>query len=140
MNVSTSLGGVSGPSQWVGGVGHTPFVDWIFKTTLKCANSHDFGCFLDEEGVANRCVWLKRIYPFMLWSRSYQILIFFVNKILGQNQSNFWHLTIFHVILKRNGLYVGDVFCIHLGSKYADFQEKIFAEISGKKFQTLGIT
>ena len=25
--------------------------------------------------------------------------------------------------------YVGDVFCIHLGTKYADFQEKIFAEI-----------
>ena len=24
--------------------------------------------------------------------------------------------------------------------KYADFQEKIFAEISGKKYQTLGIT
>ena len=23
--------------------------------------------------------------------------------------------------------YVGDVFCIHLGSKYANFQEKIFA-------------
>ena len=37
-------------------------------------------------------------------------------------------------------VYVGDVFCIHLGTKYADFQEKIFAEISGKKFQTLGIT
>ena len=36
--------------------------------------------------------------------------------------------------------YVGDFFCIHLGTKYADFQEKIFAEISGKKFQTLGIT
>ena len=36
--------------------------------------------------------------------------------------------------------YVGDVFCIHLGTKYADFQEKIFAEISGKKFQTLCIT
>ena len=36
--------------------------------------------------------------------------------------------------------YLGDVFCIHLGTKYADFQEKIFAEISGKKFQTLGIT
>ena len=32
--------------------------------------------------------------------------------------------------------YVGDVLCIHLGSKYADFQEKIFAEISGKKYQT----
>ena len=25
---------------------------------------------------------------------------------------------------------------IHVGSKYADFQEKIFAEISGTKFQT----
>ena len=36
--------------------------------------------------------------------------------------------------------YVGDVFCIHLGTKYANFQEKIFAEISGKKLQTLGIT
>ena len=36
--------------------------------------------------------------------------------------------------------YVGNVFCIHLGTKYANFQEKIFAEISGKKFQTLGIT
>ena len=36
--------------------------------------------------------------------------------------------------------YDGDIFCIHLGTKYADFQEKIFAEISGKKFQTLGIT
>ena len=28
--------------------------------------------------------------------------------------------------------YVGDLFCIHLGSKYPNFQEKIFAEISGK--------
>ena len=36
--------------------------------------------------------------------------------------------------------YVGGLFCIHLGTMYADFQEKIFAEISGKKFQTLGIT
>ena len=36
--------------------------------------------------------------------------------------------------------YVGDVFCIHLGTKYADFQEKIFAEISGKELQTFGIT
>ena len=33
--------------------------------------------------------------------------------------------------------YVGDVLCIHLGSKYADFQEKISLEISGKKFQTM---
>ena len=31
-------------------------------------------------------------------------------------------------------IYVGDIFCIHLGTKYADFQEKIFVEISGKKF------
>ena len=28
--------------------------------------------------------------------------------------------------------YVRDVFCIYLGTKYADFQEKIFVEISGK--------
>ena len=32
--------------------------------------------------------------------------------------------------------YVGDLFCIHLGTKYANFQENIFAEIYGKKFQT----
>ena len=36
--------------------------------------------------------------------------------------------------------YVEDIFCIQLGTKYADFQKKIFTEISGKKFQTLGIT
>ena len=36
--------------------------------------------------------------------------------------------------------YVGDIFCIQLRTKYADFKEKIFAEISEKKFQTLGIT
>ena len=33
--------------------------------------------------------------------------------------------------------YVGDLFCIHLGTKYANFQEKIFVDISGRKFQTL---
>ena len=33
--------------------------------------------------------------------------------------------------------YVGDLFCIHLGSKFADFQEKIFTDISGRKLQTL---
>ena len=32
--------------------------------------------------------------------------------------------------------YVGDVFCIYLGTTYVDFQEKIFPETSGKKFQT----
>ena len=31
--------------------------------------------------------------------------------------------------------YVGDLFCIHLDTKYANFQEKISAEISGRKFQ-----
>ena len=35
--------------------------------------------------------------------------------------------------------YVGDLFCIHLGTKYANFQEKIFADISGRKLQTLCI-
>ena len=28
------------------------------------------------------------------------------------------------------------LFCMHLGTMYANFREKIFAEISGKKFQT----
>ena len=28
--------------------------------------------------------------------------------------------------------YVGDLFCTHLGTKYANFQEKILVEISGK--------
>ena len=28
--------------------------------------------------------------------------------------------------------YVGDVFCIYLGTMYADFQEKILLEVSGK--------
>jgi len=32
--------------------------------------------------------------------------------------------------------YVRDVFGIYLGPMYADFQEKIFAEISGRNFQT----
>ena len=32
--------------------------------------------------------------------------------------------------------YVGDLFCIYLGSVYANFQEKISPETSGKKFQT----
>ena len=36
--------------------------------------------------------------------------------------------------------YVGNLFCIHLGTKYANFQEKIFADISGRKLQTLCIT
>ena len=31
--------------------------------------------------------------------------------------------------------YVGDVFCIHLGTKHDSFQEKIFAEISGKSYE-----
>ena len=31
--------------------------------------------------------------------------------------------------------YVGDLF-LHFGTKYANFQEKIFVEISGKKYQT----
>ena len=33
--------------------------------------------------------------------------------------------------------YGGGSLCINLGTKYADFQEKMFVEISGKKFQTL---
>ena len=31
---------------------------------------------------------------------------------------------------------VGDIFCKHLGTTYANFEYKIFPETSGKKFQT----
>ena len=47
---------------------------------------------------------LVYMYPFKLWMRLYQILLFFVNKISGQNHVNFCRLTIFQVILKWNGL------------------------------------
>ena len=29
-------------------------------------------------------------------------------------------------------IYVGGLFCTHVGNEYTNFQEKIFAEISGK--------
>ena len=32
--------------------------------------------------------------------------------------------------------WIGDVFCIYLGTKYADFQETFFAEITGNQLQT----
>ena len=47
----------------------------------------------------------------------------------------------YNELLDRQGservFYNCDVFWIHLGTMYADFQEKIFAGIFGKKFQTL---
>ena len=61
------------------------------------------------------------------------LLVKYFNDLLGdQSYERSWDEVTF--------FYVGDVLCIHLGSKYANFQEKIFEEISGKKFQTLGIT
>ena len=41
---------------------------------------------------------------------------------------------------KVTKFFVGDTFSIHLASKYVDFQEKIFVNISGRKLQTLGIS
>ena len=35
--------------------------------------------------------------------------------------------------MKSHTFYVGDAFCMYLGTMYADFEEKTFAEISGKK-------
>ena len=49
------------------------------------------------------------------------LLVKYYNDLLGKQSSE--RVTYF---------FVGDLFCIHLGAKYADFQEKIFAEISGK--------
>ena len=38
--------------------------------------------------------------------------------------------------MKSHAFMLGTFFSIYLGSLYADFQEKIFFETSGKKFQT----
>ena len=45
-------------------------------------------------------------------------------------------------VLDRAGMksHVGDFFCIYLGTMYADFQEKIFVEISWKKFQVVRVS
>ena len=61
------------------------------------------------------------------------LLVKHFNDLLGGQKSE-------RSIDKVTYFYVGDLFCIHLGTKYANFQEKIYAEISGKKFQTSGIT
>ena len=54
------------------------------------------------------------------------LLVKYYNDLLGRQNSErgMYEVTFF---------YVGDLFCIHLGTKYANFQEKISAEISGKK-------
>ena len=132
MNVSTSLGGVSSPSQWVGGVGHTPCVDGIFKLSLKCANSIlklsvmlIFGVILDLEGVANKWVWLKRKFWYVslyALNRLYQILTFFVNKIPGQNHVNFCCLTFFKSFL----IEMDFIYLIFL-SKQIVFSQKVQA-------------
>ena len=46
-------------------------------------------------------------------------------------------VTTLYVLGRQNserggGMDVGDLFCLHFGTKYANFQEKISAEISGK--------
>ena len=58
------------------------------------------------------------------------LLVKHYNDLLD-GQSSEWSID------KVTYFYVGDLFCIHLGTKYANFQEKIFADISGRKFQTL---
>ena len=52
------------------------------------------------------------------------LLVKFYNDLLGSQNSELGidEVTFFHV---------GDLFCIHLDTKYANFQEKISAEFSG---------
>ena len=53
------------------------------------------------------------------------LLVKYYNDLLGRQNSEqvMDEITFFHV---------GDLFCIHLDTNYANFQEKISAEISGK--------
>ena len=53
------------------------------------------------------------------------LLVKYFNDLLDGHKSE-WSID------KVTYFYVGDLFCIHLGTKYANFQEKISAEISGK--------
>ena len=54
------------------------------------------------------------------------LLVKYFNDLLGiqTSERNMYKVTFF---------FVGDVLCIHLGSKYANFQEKIFPETSWRK-------
>ena len=58
------------------------------------------------------------------------LLVKYFNDLLDGQESE-------RSIDKVTYFYVGDLFCIHLGTKYANFQEKIFADISERKLQTL---
>ena len=53
------------------------------------------------------------------------LLVKHYNDLLGRQNSE-WGMD------KVTFFYVGDLFCIHLDTKYANFKEKISAEISGK--------
>ena len=61
------------------------------------------------------------------------LLVKYFNDFLDEQKSQ-------RSIDKVTYFYLGDLFCIHHGTKYANFQEKIFADISGRKLQTLCIT
>ena len=55
------------------------------------------------------------------------LLVKYCNDLLGRQSSEWDKVEVTNFI-------VWDLFYIHLGTKYANFQIKFFAEISGKKF------
>ena len=57
------------------------------------------------------------------------LLVKYYNDLLGRQSSEQDRDEVTYFI-------VGDLFYIDLGTKYANFEEKIFAEISGKNFET----
>ena len=61
------------------------------------------------------------------------LLVKYFNDLLDGQKSE-WSID------KVTYFYVGDLFCIHLGTKYANFQEKIFVDFSKKKSSTLFTT
>ena len=57
------------------------------------------------------------------------LLVKYYNDLLGRQSSEQGRDEITYFFFE-------DLFCTLLGTKYINFQEKIFAEISGKQFQT----
>ena len=55
----------------------------------------------------------------------FTLLVKYYNDLLGRQSSE-------RGMNEVTFFYVGDLFCIHLGTKYANFQEKISSEKSGQ--------
>ena len=101
---------MSGDGDYTFGAGSVADID--FGATLKWDDALDAS---------------SKLYTYDV--STYALLIKYKNDLLGRQSSERGRdeVTYFNV---------GDVFCMHLGNKYANFLEKIFPDISGRIFQT----